>query len=166
MAKQKRESAVLEAAPEAEGYAKQILERFAVAASHSQADRGFYSQCVWKIADGTISETEQAAFDLLMAANGDHYDYHGDLDVARKIIDWRNSGNVLANSGEFEERLEEMRQRIEGISKALEASKQNTAKLLIEHGAANASLAKFESRGKQWANMMADRPHLFSEVTL
>lgn len=147
----------------ASSYALGILERFATTASHNEADRQFYAACVWKIAEGSITETEQSAFDLLVGSSPGSFDFAGDLDTVKKILDWRRSGNLLADSTGFGEKVQQLQDVATQLAADHERSKQNTAKLAVDHAAAVASLKKYENRGRQWADFMKQRPHLFGE---
>jgi hypothetical protein len=150
-----------------ENYAAAVLERFAKTDAGMAADREFYVKCVWAIARGEISEVEQQALDALLAvASPGTFDFQADLDAARKITDWQQSGNSTATSDEFFAKLADLQKQTDDLAADLEKSRANTARLTVQHNSAVASLNKFESRGRQWSALIESRPHLFGEAGL
>lgn len=159
-----RKSVPAAAAATSQDYAAAVLERFAATEQGAAADRVFYVKCVWANARGEISEVEQQAFDMLLAtASPGTFDFQGDIDAARKILDWQQSGNHTASSDEFFVQLAELQKQADELAAELEKARANTAKLTVQHGTAVASLSKYESRGRQWSQLIQQRPHLFGE---
>lgn len=160
-------AAAATASQDSQDYAAAVLERFAKTDAGIAADRAFYVTCIWAIAGGTITEVQQQALDQLLAvASPGQFDFQADLDAAKKITDWQQSGNHTASSDEFFAKLAELQKQADELAKELEKSRLATAKLTVEHGAAVASLSKYESRGRQWSQLIQQRPYLFGEAGL
>jgi hypothetical protein len=143
-------------------YAAAILDRVTKADADRAADLGFYTETLWKICEGTASETEQAAFEVVAAQLAESVDVARDRDVVKKLIDWRRSGHEPAGSPKYAETVQQMSQEVVKLKSDLAASEQSTGKIRANLQHVEAKLGKYQSRGEQWLRFETENPSLFA----
>lgn len=142
-------------------YAASILDRVTKADADRTADLDFYTATLWKICEGTASQTEEKAFDILTAQLAESVDVARDRDVVSKLLDWRRSGHEPAGSPKYAETVQQLSQEVSKLKSDLAASEQSTGKIRANLQHVEAKLAKYVSRGEQWVRFQQDNPELF-----
>ena len=143
-------------------YAAAILDRVTKADADRAADLDFYVATLWKICEGTASETEQAAFDILAVQLAESVDVARDRDVVSKLLDWRRSGHEPAGSPKYAETVQQMSQQVIKLKSDLGAAEQTAGQLRADLQHVEARLGKYQSRGEQWLRFETENPGLFA----